>query len=272
LCLPPVGSFTPPREVTLETVATIDAGCNNPTQETITPEHLSDRDKKFSGHGGSNVVRNEIQLDTMGSPFPTGFPDVSNAKTLLELAGANLAPASLADATLVIIDAQNEYIEGPIAVPDVHDAVSSAASLLAAARDAGTPVIHIAHKGKAGSLFDRDDHRGQIIDAVAPVDNELVIEKGLPNAFAGTDLKAQLDATGRTDVIIAGFMTHMCVSSTARAAIDLGFRVSVDADSCATRDLPDGAGGIVDARTIHNVALVELSDRFAVVARNHRWA
>ena len=67
-------------------------------------------------------------------------------------------------------------------------------------------------------------------------------------------------------------MTHMCVSSTARAALDHGFRVTIDAAACATRDLPDGRGGQVDAATLNDVALVELSDRFAVIARDHDWA
>jgi nicotinamidase-related amidase len=61
-------------------------------------------------------------------------------------------------------------------------------------------------------------------------------------------------------------MTHMCVSSTARAALDLGFRTTIDANSCATRDLPDGRGGTIAAKTVHDVALAELSDRFAIIA------
>ena len=93
----------------------------------------------------------------------------------------------------------------------------------------------------------------------------------MPNAFAGTDLQSRLDAIGRKELIIVGFMTHMCVSSTARAALDLGYRVTIDADSCATRDLPDGRGGAIDSTTLHEVALVELSDRFAVIARDGNW-
>ena len=67
-------------------------------------------------------------------------------------------------------------------------------------------------------------------------------------------------------------MTHMCVSSTARAALDFGYRVTIDAGCCATRDLPDGKGGVIDARTLHDVALVELSDRFAIVVQEHSWS
>lgn len=190
------------------------------------------------------------------------------AKTLLELAGADLSLPRLSDACLVLIDLQNEYLAGPIALPDADAAVASAAKLLARARSSGTSVFHVAHRGKPGGLFDRAAGRGAIVAALAPLAGEPVIEKELPNAFAGTDLQAKLAATGRKNVILAGLMTHMCISSTARAALDLGFRITIDADSCATRDLPDGSGGTIPAATVHDVALAELSDRFAIIARD----
>lgn len=196
---------------------------------------------------------------------------MTDPKTLLQLAGADFEPARLSDASLVLIDMQNEYLDGPLAVANAGAAIAHAQTLLNAARWAGTPVFHIAHKGRPGSLFDREAARGQIVTELAPVSGEEVIEKGLPNAFAGNALRSMLSDIGCKDLIIGGFMTHMCVSSTARAALELGYRVTIDANSCATRDLPDGRGGIVDARTLHEVALVELSDRFAVIARGHQW-
>ena len=190
------------------------------------------------------------------------------ANTLLELSGADLAPGKLADACLVLIDLQNEYRAGPIALPNAEAAIASAARLLTRARASGARIFHVAHKGKAGGLFDRAAHRGQIAEALAPLPGEPVIEKALPNAFAGTELQKLLAASGRTDIVLAGLMTHMCVSSTARAALDLGFRVTIDAKSCATRDLPDGHGGTISAQTVHDVALAELSDRFAIIAHD----
>jgi len=194
------------------------------------------------------------------------------AKTLLQLAGADLNPPRLSDACLVMIDLQNEYLSGPLALPDAQAAAANAAQLLARARQQGAAIFHIAHRGKAGGMFDRAAERGAIIASVAPQAAEPIVEKELPNAFAGTDLQAQLAATGRKNIVLAGFMTHMCVSSTARAALDLGFRTTVDAESCATRDLPDGRGGIIAARTIHDIALAELSDRFALIARGKALA
>jgi hypothetical protein len=175
--------------------------------------------------------------------FPTErFPDMTAAKTLLELAGADLGLPRLRDACLVLIDLQYEYLAGPIALPDARRAIANAARLLARARAAGTSIFHIAHKGRPGSLFDRAAERGAIVTELAPLPGEPVIEKSLPNAFAGTDLQVRLAAAGRKEIIVA-------------------------ANSCATRDLPDGRGGSIPAATIHEVALVELSDRFAIIAR-----
>jgi hypothetical protein len=47
--------------------------------------------------------------------------------------------------------------------------------------------------------------------------------------------------------------------------LDLGYRATVAADATATRDLPDGAGGMIAADTVQRVALAELADRFAKV-------
>ena len=98
-----------------------------------------------------------------------------------------------------------------------------------------------------------------------PAAGETVVRKRLPNAFARTTLEQALQRTGRSSLIISGYMTHMCVSATARAAFDLGYRTTIIADACATRDLPDGLGGTLAASVVHRVALVELADRFSTV-------
>jgi nicotinamidase-related amidase len=187
--------------------------------------------------------------------------------TLLSLAGAPSHPAPLGSAALVVIDAQGEYRDGRLKLEGIEPAMERLAALLDGARAAGTPVIHVAHRGKPGGLFDRDAAGGAILPEAAPRPDEAVVEKGLPNAFAATALSETLAGTGRKELILAGFMTHMCVSSTARAALDLGYRVTVAADACATRALPDATGGgAITGAEIHRIALAELADRFAVVA------
>jgi nicotinamidase-related amidase len=187
-------------------------------------------------------------------------------KTLLELAGRKPVAPKLGDSILVLIDIQNEYLDGPIALPGAGAAVARAADLLARARKAGARIVHVAHKGGKGGLFDREAHRGAIVDAVAPEDGEAVVEKPRPNSFSGTTLAEAVGAPG-APLIMAGFMTHMCVSSTARAALDLGYQTVIASDACATRDLPKPDGGVIAAGDLHTAELAALSDRFAGVFR-----
>lgn len=193
---------------------------------------------------------------------------MGEAKTLLEMAGATWPPARLTDAALVIIDCQMEYVTGGLALPDVGNALAEGARVLAKARNAGAPIFHIAHHGSAGGLFDPDGPMSAIAPEVAPADGEPVVNKGLPNAFAGTTLAKLIEETGRKELIVMGFMTHMCVSSTVRAAAELGYQSTVVANAAATRDLPDGRGGVVKAADLHRASLSALSDRFAAIADN----
>lgn len=59
--------------------------------------------------------------------------------------------------------------------------------------------------------------------------------KELPNAFHGTDLEKTLRELGSgTELVLAGFMTHMCVTFTAQGAFSLGYRPTVAAEATAT--------------------------------------
>lgn len=194
---------------------------------------------------------------------------MSEPKTLLAMAGADPSPPALSDAVVVMIDCQNEYLDGALPLPGVAAALAEGAKLLERARGAGAPIIHIAHQGQPGGPFDRTAERGAIIDAVAPADGESVIEKPLPNAFAKTSLLEKLEEFGRKEIVFAGFMTHMCVSSSVRAGLDLGFRSTIVARACATRDLPAATGGApISAEALHDASLAALADRFAVIAKD----
>jgi nicotinamidase-related amidase len=192
-------------------------------------------------------------------------------QTLLQLRGLSLAPARLSGATLVIIDAQGEYRSGRMALPGIDPALAQIAALLERARAAGTPIFHVAQIGQAGALFDPETERGAILPQAAPAAGEPVIMKKLPNAFAGTELHERLQLTGRRDLILAGFMTHMCISASTRAALDLGYQSTVIADATATRALPAHDGGTpIPADLVHQIALAELADRFAAVVPSDR--
>ncbi len=53
---------------------------------------------------------------------------MNNPKTLLQLSGASLEPASLEGGTLILIDIQNEYSDGPLALPYVDKAAAQASA------------------------------------------------------------------------------------------------------------------------------------------------
>lgn len=190
-------------------------------------------------------------------------------QTLLQMAGVRVEPAHLSDSVLIIIDAQREYVDGKLPLDGIDASLKEAGIVLARARKAATQVIHVIHHGKPGAaLFDPNGPYVQIAAAVAPRPDEIVVTKTLPNAFAGTDLEAQIKRTGRKNLIVIGYMTHICLSSTVRAALDLGYRTTVVAGASATRDLPDGDGGAIPARVVQRASLAALADRFAAVVHS----
>jgi nicotinamidase-related amidase len=187
-------------------------------------------------------------------------------KTLLEMAGATTKTARLADAVVVVIDAQHEYVDGALRLPGVEPALDQIGRLLGRARAAELPIIHVVHHGSAGGLFAPGTPAAEIAAPAAPAPGEAVLSKRLPNAFASTDLADRVAALKRSGVVLVGFMTHMCVEATARSAIDQGLKATVIAAATATRDLPDPlTGNTVPAAEVQRNALAALADRFATV-------
>jgi nicotinamidase-related amidase len=186
--------------------------------------------------------------------------------TLLDISGAAYPAGRLADSVIVIVDAQRVYVDGRLPLPGIDRALAEIARLLARARAAGTPIIHVVQHGRpGGAICDPEGPDVAIAETVAPLPGETVIVKKLPSSFAGTALDETLKSLRRRHLIVVGFMTHMCVSSTVRAALEHGCRCTVVAAACRTRDLPDGQGGIVPAEVVHPASIAALADRFARV-------
>lgn len=186
--------------------------------------------------------------------------------TLRVLADLPQQPVNLSQSTLVLIDCQNTYTRGVMELEGVQAALEEAASLLDRARTAGIPVIHIQHSDGPDSLYDIEGESGAIVPLVAPREGEPVIVKNYPNSFVQTDLDDQLKAVGASNLVLAGFMTHMCVNSTARGAFNLGYAPTVVAAATATRALPGlGSDDTVPAAALQTASLAALADLFAVV-------
>ena len=185
--------------------------------------------------------------------------------TLRQLSGLPAAPSRLSESALILVDAQNTYRTGVMQLSGVEPALDACASLLARARALKVPVIHIQHDAGPCSPYDIRAEIGAIADKVAPAEGEPVVVKNYPNSFLNTDLDARLKALGVKNVVVAGFMTHMCINSTGRGAFNLGYAVTVPANATATRPLAAPDGSTVPAAALQAAALAALGDLFAVV-------
>ena len=187
------------------------------------------------------------------------------SQTLRDITGMGYNPAGLKDSALIMVDCQNTYRSGVMQLTNIEPAILEAQKLLNMARDLRVPIIHIQHDAGVGTPYDITAEIGAISVEVAPKNGEAVVIKNYPNAFWHTTLEAQLKALGIENVVLAGFMTHVCINSTARGAFNLGFKPTVVASTCATRSLVGPQGKVIEAQVMHDSALAAVRDLFAVV-------
>ncbi|KAJ5237926.1 hypothetical protein N7489_008017 [Penicillium chrysogenum] len=170
----------------------------------------------------------------------------STAQSFREIVGIPRSSASPQDSTLIIIDAQNEYATG-------------------APQDAGNSknIVHVVHEVPEGApVFTPNTPLAQEFEELTPKAGEKVVTKNFPSSFAKTDLHAYLQGLGDVGkkVVLVGYMAHVCVSTTTRAAAELGYDVLVVREAVGDRDIPG-----VNAETLVSVVLSELADGFGTV-------
>lgn len=190
---------------------------------------------------------------------------VTASTTLREIVGLGQQAAPLKDSALVMIDCQNTYRSGIMQLTGVEEALQEAKKLLLMAREQKIPVFHIRHHAGPGTPYDVNALIGAIADEVAPIAGEAVITKNYPNSFTQTDLDAQLKAAGVKNLVLAGFMTHMCINSTAHGAFNLGYNVAVVASATATRPLQAANGKVLSAQEVHDGAIASTRDLYAAI-------
>jgi nicotinamidase-related amidase len=172
----------------------------------------------------------------------------------------------LAETALVIIDMQRDFLEpggfGESLGNDVSQlarAVGPCQKVLQAARDAGLVVIHtreghkpdlsdappakiergspnarIGDPGPIGRILIRGEEGHDIIDALYPIADEIVIDKPGKGAFYATEMSDILLKYGIANLLVCGVTTEVCVNTTVREANDRGYRCIVLADCCAS--------------------------------------
>ncbi|MEO6118077.1 MAG: cysteine hydrolase family protein [Methylotenera sp.] len=190
---------------------------------------------------------------------------VKASQTLRDITGMGHHAANLKDSALILIDIQNTYRHGVMQLTNVEPAILEAQKLLKMARALKIPVIHIQHDAGVGSPYDVTADIGAIAAEVAPIAGEKVIVKNYPNAFVQTTLDAELKELGVKNIVLAGFMTHMCVNSTAHGGFNLGYAPTIVASATATRPLMSANGKVLSAEEVHHGALASTRDMYAVV-------
>lgn len=191
--------------------------------------------------------------------------------------GERVDPAHTA---LLLIDLQNDTCAPGFEadrrgrdISAIQAMLPAAARLLAAARRAGTRVVHVGfanppdfgpddgpwmeqrRKADAIGLSLAGSRGAAFLDAVKPWDAEQRIWKPRNSSFKGTDLDGWLRARSVRSLVLCGQGTNVCVESTAREAFDLGYFITIAEDAVASA-LPH----------LHAAALETLALRFATVA------
>ncbi|WP_406837089.1 hydrolase [Streptomyces sp. AHU1] len=151
---------------------------------------------------------------------------------------------------LVVIDLQNGIVGNPGLAPHAAaDVVQRAVRLADAFRGHGLPVVLVrvtAAADGADAVRGRIDGPSRarsfpegwdvIVDELAGHPGDITVTKRNWGAFYGTDLDLQLRRRGITQIVLAGIATSIGVESSARAAHEHGYHVTLATDAMSDLD------------------------------------
>ncbi len=167
---------------------------------------------------------------------------------------------------LILVDLQAAFVTGPDAVPDARVLLAAATDLLDRARQAGSLIIHLQNDGAPGT----EDEPGTPGWAlyIEPGAGETAVRKGTDDGFEGTDLGDILTARRVRRLAIAGVVSEMCVSATARSALRRGLDVALPHDAHAAYDIPalPGIAPTIPAVMVARVTEWALGDQIELPA------
>lgn len=167
---------------------------------------------------------------------------------------------------LLLIDVQkgfqDETFWGKRNNPALEQNISS---LLTAFRRHGQTIIHVQHHStEIGSPLRPGSHGVDFMDFAQPK-NEPVFIKTVNSAFIGTNLETFLKENEIKELVLVGLTSDHCVSTTARMASNLGFKVLIPYEAVAAFDRVGFDGSIYPADLVHQVSLASLHGEFAQV-------
>lgn len=170
------------------------------------------------------------------------------------------------DTVLLLIDVQEGFKDPKWGRRNNPCAEAKIAQVLKNWRVTGRPIIHVQHVSQErASVFAPESPGIALQEFAQPVNGELLLQKRVNSAFIGTELDRSLKERGATALVVVGFTTDHCVSSTVRMAANLGYRTIVLADGTATFERRDGDNKPVGPEIIHQIHLLSLQGEFAEV-------
>ena len=168
---------------------------------------------------------------------------------------------------LIIIDMQRGIDDPKLGRRNNPDAERNMQSLLSAWRRSARPIVHVRHMSRSPeSVFWPGQPGAEFQDQFAPLADEHVVEKNVPDAFINSGLERWLHAREIGEVVVVGVVTNNSVEATARTAGNLGFKTFVVADATFTFDKVDYRGTLRSADEVHAMSLANLQGEYATVA------
>jgi streptothricin hydrolase len=170
---------------------------------------------------------------------------------------------------LIVIDMQAAFVSGEEAVPEAAGLLVTVADLIRRARETDALVVHLQNDGPPGSADEPRTPGWELFLPATERDGEHVIRKGTDDGFHQTDLSGILTRRAVQDLAVCGVMSEMCVSATARSALNLGYHVVLPHDGHGTYDIPavEGLADAVPHAMVSRAAEWALGDQIDIVAR-----
>lgn len=137
---------------------------------------------------------------------------------------------------LLVIDLQRGAFDGvrcpPLDQPE--RLIQQLTKLIQAARNAGAPIVFIQHCEGEGHPLEENSVHWQLHEALVQQPGDSIVKKWASSAFENTDLAATLERLNTKTLVLCGLQSELCVSNTARSALDLGYQVSLAQDAHGT--------------------------------------
>ncbi len=170
---------------------------------------------------------------------------------------------------LIVVDVQSAFVTGPDAVPDAPRLLDRTTDLIARARTGRSLIVHLQNDGPTGAPDEPKTPGWELHLPVHEGHREVVIRKTEDDGFHETPLGDLLAERGVRALAVCGVMSEMCVSATARTALELDYRVVMPHDAHATYDIPAAAGisDPVPAPMVSRVAEWALGDEIEIIAQ-----